>query len=121
MLNHPLPADFIRNIEHFHKEGKAWLQALPSLLEDAARRWNLTLGKPFLLSVKGLREFRELETRRRTDFIDPREGHCSLGEHAFHTRLRHGNCLCQLRVIDVAGLHHALELVYQQNRLAHRN
>ncbi len=46
----PLPADFIHNIEHSHKEGKAWLQALPSLLSDASNRWGLTLGKPFLLS-----------------------------------------------------------------------
>ncbi len=46
----PLPADFVHNIEHSHKEGKAWLQALPSLLTDAAQRWGLTLGKPFLLS-----------------------------------------------------------------------
>jgi streptomycin 6-kinase len=45
-----LPADFIYNIEHSYKEGKTWLQALPSLLSDAARRWGLTLGKPFLLS-----------------------------------------------------------------------
>ena len=47
----PLPADFVHNIEHsFPKEGKAWLLALPSLLDEAASRWGLTLGKPFLLS-----------------------------------------------------------------------
>lgn len=47
----PLPADFVRNIEHyFNEEGKAWLPALPSLLDEAARRWGLTIGKPFLLS-----------------------------------------------------------------------
>ncbi len=46
-----LPVDFIRNIEHsYEQEGKAWLQALPSLLKDAAQRWQLTLGEPFLLS-----------------------------------------------------------------------
>jgi len=47
---HSLPTDFIQNIEHSHKEGKAWLQALPSLLSEAAQRWRLTLGEPFLLS-----------------------------------------------------------------------
>ncbi len=47
----PLPADFVQNIEHsFNKEGKAWLLALPSLLDEAAQRWDLTLGKPFMLS-----------------------------------------------------------------------
>jgi len=48
-----LPADFIRNIENSfseNEEGKAWLQALPSLLDEAARRWGLTIGEPFLLS-----------------------------------------------------------------------
>ncbi len=47
----PLPADFIRNIENsFKDEGRAWLQALPSSLNQAAQRWGLTLGEPFLLS-----------------------------------------------------------------------
>lgn len=47
----PLPVDFIQNIEHsFGEEGKAWLQALPSLLDEMAQRWQLTLGEPFLLS-----------------------------------------------------------------------
>ena len=50
-MMHPLPADFVRNIEHsYPEEGKAWLLALPSLLDEAARRWGLTLGEPFLLS-----------------------------------------------------------------------
>lgn len=48
---HPLPVDFIQNIEHsFGEEGKAWLQALPSLLDQVTQRWQLTLGEPFLLS-----------------------------------------------------------------------
>lgn len=48
---HPLPVDFVHNIEHsFEDEGKAWLQALPFLLEQVADRWGLTLGEPFLLS-----------------------------------------------------------------------
>lgn len=51
MLMKPLPAEFVRNIENaFDEEGKAWLQALPSLLSDAAGRWGLTLGEPMLLS-----------------------------------------------------------------------
>ena len=47
----PLPRTFILNIENsFEEEGRAWLQALPSLLNQAAARWGLTLGAPFLLS-----------------------------------------------------------------------
>lgn len=48
---HPLPAEFVHNIEkYFTEEGKAWLPVLPSLLDQAAKRWELTLGEPFLLS-----------------------------------------------------------------------
>jgi streptomycin 6-kinase len=54
-----LPADFVYNIEHyFNEEGKAWLPALPSLLDEATRRWGLTLGKPFLLSCNYVCEAR---------------------------------------------------------------
>ena len=46
-----LPLNFVHNVEHyFPEEGKAWLSALPSLLDEAARRWRLSLGEPFLLS-----------------------------------------------------------------------
>ena len=46
-----LPADFIQNIQlAFGMEGRRWLERLPSLLEEAARRWNLAVGDPFLLS-----------------------------------------------------------------------
>jgi streptomycin 6-kinase len=45
------PADFIQNIQlAFGMEGRRWLERLPSLLEEAARRWNLAVGDPFLLS-----------------------------------------------------------------------
>ena len=42
---------FIRNICHsFGAEGQRWLTDLPGLLAGAARRWDLSLGEPFLLS-----------------------------------------------------------------------
>jgi len=46
-----LPADFIRNIRNsFGPDGERFLSDLPALLDDAVRRWELTLGGPFLLS-----------------------------------------------------------------------
>ena len=46
-----LPADFVRNIRvSFPEQAEAWLAGLPDLLDEAARRWKLTLGEPFLLS-----------------------------------------------------------------------
>ena|SRR5690349_6798323 len=46
-----LPSDFVGNIRHsFEEDGERFLAELPSLLEEAARRWNLTIGGPFLLS-----------------------------------------------------------------------
>lgn len=46
-----LPADFVRNIIHsFEQQGERFLADLPALLDEAARRWDLTLGEPFLLS-----------------------------------------------------------------------
>jgi len=47
----PLPVDFVRNIERsFPESSKTWLTALPALLKEAANRWGLALGEPFLLS-----------------------------------------------------------------------
>jgi streptomycin 6-kinase len=47
----PLPGTFIQNIRlSFGEEGQRWLERLPDLLELAARRWELVLGAPFLLS-----------------------------------------------------------------------
>jgi streptomycin 6-kinase len=46
-----LPADFIRNIrQSFPPDAEKWLADLPSLLALAAKRWELELGEPFLLS-----------------------------------------------------------------------
>jgi streptomycin 6-kinase len=46
-----LPAAFVRNItQAFPTNGEGWLAELPDLVEAAARRWELTLGEPFLLS-----------------------------------------------------------------------
>jgi streptomycin 6-kinase len=46
-----LPPDFIRNIrQSYPTEGEKWLAELPSLLALAAKRWELELGEPFLLS-----------------------------------------------------------------------
>lgn len=42
---------FLRNIRNSSGEtGERWLEALPDLLNKAARRWDLSLGEPFLLS-----------------------------------------------------------------------
>jgi streptomycin 6-kinase len=45
-----LPSEFIKNITTCFPEGADWLDRLPGLLEEAARRWDLALGAPFLLS-----------------------------------------------------------------------
>jgi len=46
-----LPSVFVRNIRSaFPADGERWLRELPSLLERAAGRWDLSLGEPFLLS-----------------------------------------------------------------------
>jgi streptomycin 6-kinase len=46
-----LPDPFLPNIRNsFGAEGARWLADLPELLNKAARRWDLSLGEPFLLS-----------------------------------------------------------------------
>jgi streptomycin 6-kinase len=46
-----LPPTFTSNITNsFGAEGRRFLVDLPSLLDEAAQRWDLTLGLPFLLS-----------------------------------------------------------------------
>ncbi|HVM70576.1 MAG TPA: aminoglycoside phosphotransferase family protein [Anaerolineales bacterium] len=46
-----LPPDFVRNIrQSFPLEAENWLASLPELISQAARRWELTTGEPFLLS-----------------------------------------------------------------------
>ena len=45
-----LPSDFIRNILTSFPRGAEWLERLPELLDEAARRWNLVPGDPCLLS-----------------------------------------------------------------------
>ncbi len=42
---------FIQNINlAFPGEAEKWLASLPDLLDEASRRWELTIGEPFLLS-----------------------------------------------------------------------
>ncbi len=49
MIN--LPPAFVKNITNaFGETGRRYLAALPDLLAAAAKRWDLTLGEPFLLS-----------------------------------------------------------------------
>ncbi len=46
-----LPAEFVKNIHNaFPLEADRWLASLPELLEEAAQRWDLQIGEPFLLS-----------------------------------------------------------------------
>jgi len=45
------PQTFVNNIRvSFGAEGERWLADLPHLLDQAAQKWQLTLGEPFLLS-----------------------------------------------------------------------
>jgi streptomycin 6-kinase len=45
---YPLPDALVRMMTSMHSEaGRAWLAALPALLDDCARRWSLTLGPPY--------------------------------------------------------------------------
>ncbi|KAF0106505.1 MAG: aminoglycoside/hydroxyurea antibiotic resistance kinase [Anaerolineaceae bacterium] len=48
MIN--LPPVFAKNVTQAFPNGADWLADLPDLLAEAARRWDLTLGEPFLLS-----------------------------------------------------------------------
>jgi len=45
-----LPPAFVRNVTVSFPSGANWLEQLPGLLNQAARRWELALGDPFLLS-----------------------------------------------------------------------
>ena len=46
-----LPLDFISNIRNsFGQNGEKFLSDLPALLDEAAGRWDLTIGRPFMLS-----------------------------------------------------------------------
>jgi streptomycin 6-kinase len=49
-VNLDLPPAFVKNVTLAFPEGANWLRRLPDLLAEAARRWDLTLGEPFLLS-----------------------------------------------------------------------
>jgi streptomycin 6-kinase len=50
-MNLTLPPDFVRNIlQSFVPQGETWLAELPGLLDQAAERWELKMGEPFLLS-----------------------------------------------------------------------
>ncbi len=49
MIN--LPTTFVKNVtQAFAPQGEKWLTDLPILLAEASHRWDLTPGKPFLLS-----------------------------------------------------------------------
>jgi streptomycin 6-kinase len=50
-VNLNLPPVFVKNVIHsFAPQGEKWIMNLPNLISEAARRWDLTLGEPFLLS-----------------------------------------------------------------------
>jgi len=47
----PLPAGFVRNVRGaFRAAGEQWLAELPAVLAAYARRWELTLGRPYQLT-----------------------------------------------------------------------
>jgi streptomycin 6-kinase len=51
-MNLVLSAAFVKNIRLYNPtNGEAWLKRLPGLLTESARRWELTLGDPFELSI----------------------------------------------------------------------
>lgn len=57
-----LPFDFVHNIRNsFGGQGEQFLSDLPALLDEAARRWDLTIGGRFLLS------YNYVTSARRTD------------------------------------------------------
>jgi streptomycin 6-kinase len=57
-----LTPDFLRNIHlAFPVDGERWLAELPDLLDEAARRWELSLGEPFLLSYNYVCAARRLD------------------------------------------------------------
>jgi streptomycin 6-kinase len=63
-----LPLDFVNNIRNsFGPDGEQFLSDLPILLDEAAHRWELTLGGPFLLSYNYVTAavLSEAECRRR--------------------------------------------------------
>ena len=46
-----LPPAFVKNVTQvFGRSGERFLAGLPDLLAEASHRWDLTIGKPFLLS-----------------------------------------------------------------------
>jgi streptomycin 6-kinase len=46
-----LEPEFVRRMSDvFGANGRAWIDRLPSILDDYARRWQLTIADPFLLS-----------------------------------------------------------------------
>ena len=49
-MNLNLPPIFVKNITQAFPNSADWLAELPSILAAASRRWDLTLGEPFLLS-----------------------------------------------------------------------
>jgi streptomycin 6-kinase len=50
-MNLNLPPVFVKNVtQSFAPQGEKWLVNLPNLIAEAARRWHLTVGEPFLLS-----------------------------------------------------------------------
>jgi len=49
-VNLNLPPIFVKNITQAFPNSADWLAELPSILAAASRRWDLTLGEPFLLS-----------------------------------------------------------------------
>jgi streptomycin 6-kinase len=57
-----LTPDFVSNIRQaFPVDGGRWLTELPDLLDEAARRWELSLGEPFLLSYNYVCAARRLD------------------------------------------------------------
>jgi len=49
-LSLTLPPTFVKNVSQAFPDGAQWLAKLPGLLDEAAQRWDLILGEPFLLS-----------------------------------------------------------------------
>jgi streptomycin 6-kinase len=50
-----IPSVLTRNVvENWGDDGTRWLTALPALLDEVARDWQLTVGTPYLLSYHGV-------------------------------------------------------------------
>lgn len=93
-----VPTDLARNVvEAWADEGRRWLVALPALLDDVARTWELQVGEPYQLSFHWV---------TRVTRADGSAAVLKLGVPA-------GHLTDQAHALDVYGGHGAVRLLAQ--------